>query len=75
MKKQASGKLKKHCQRHNGGLSALTKVTSLGSITSSNTNLDQFSASKYRPTIRPVHKNIFLEFPKMPGSFMLHFDK
>ena len=24
--------------------------------------------------IRPVHKNLFLEFPKMPGSFMLHFD-
>ena len=23
---------------------------------------------------RPVHKNLFLEFPKMPGSFMLHFD-
>ena len=28
------------------GLSALTKITSLGHITSSNTNLDQFSASK-----------------------------
>ena len=22
--------------------------------------------------IRPVHKKHFLEFPKMPGSFMLH---
>ena len=25
--------------------------------------------------IRPVHKYLFLEFPKMPGSFMLHFDR
>ena len=25
--------------------------------------------------IRPVHKNIFLEFLKKPGSFVLHFDK
>ena len=25
--------------------------------------------------IRPVHKNLFLEFPKYPGSFMLHFDR
>ena len=25
-------------------------------------------------TIRPVHKNLFLEFPKYPGRFMLHFD-
>ena len=24
---------------------------------------------------RPVHKNLFLEFPKNPGSFMLHFDR
>ena len=24
---------------------------------------------------RPVHKNLFWEFPKMPGSFMLHFDR
>ena len=24
---------------------------------------------------RPVHKNIFLEFPKMKGSFVLHFDR
>ena len=24
---------------------------------------------------RPVHKNLFLEFPKYPDSFMLHFDK
>ena len=23
---------------------------------------------------RPVHKNLFLEFPKYPGRFMLHFD-
>ena len=22
---------------------------------------------------RPVHKNLFLEFPKMQGRFMLHF--
>ena len=25
--------------------------------------------------IRPVHKNLFLEFPKYPGIFMLHFDR
>ena len=25
--------------------------------------------------IRPVHKNLFLEFPKMQGRFMLHFDR
>ena len=25
--------------------------------------------------IRPVHKNLFLEFPKMQGRFRLHFDK
>ena len=24
---------------------------------------------------RPVHKNLFLEFPQNPGSFMLHFDR
>ena len=24
---------------------------------------------------RPVQKNLFLEFPKYPGSFMLHFDR
>ena len=23
---------------------------------------------------RPVHENLFLEFPKYPGRFMLHFD-
>ena len=26
-------------------------------------------------TIRQVHKNLFLEFPKMQGRFMLHFDR
>ena len=25
-------------------------------------------------TTRPVHKNLFWEFPKYPGRFMLHFD-
>ena len=24
---------------------------------------------------RPVHKNLFWELPKNPGSFMLHFDR
>ena len=28
-----------------------------------------------RVCTRPVHKNLFLEFPKMPGSFELHLDK
>ena len=43
---------KKHCQRHNGpeGWVLLTKLTSLGHITSSNTNLDQTS-SESRPCI------------------------
>ena len=42
----------KHCQRHNGpeGWVLLTKLTSLGHITSSNTNLDQTS-SESRPCI------------------------
>ena len=41
----------KHCQRHNGpeGWVLLTKVTSLGLITSSYTNLDQTS-SESRPS-------------------------
>ena len=25
--------------------------------------------------VRPVHKNLFLEFPKIQGRFMLHFDR
>ena len=25
--------------------------------------------------MRPVLKNIFLEFPKMPGNFVLYFDR
>ena len=32
-------------------------------------------ASKASMVIRPAHKNLFLEFPKNPGSFMLHFDR
>ena len=24
---------------------------------------------------RPDHKNLFMEFPKMPGSYMSHFDR
>ena len=41
---------KKHCQRHNGpeGWVLLTKVTSLGHVTNSYTNLDQTS-SESRP--------------------------
>ena len=42
--------IEKHCQRHNGPEGwLLTKVTSLGHITSSYTNLDQTS-SKSRPS-------------------------
>ena len=46
------GWYEKHCQRHNGpeGWVLLTKLTSLGHITSSNTNLDQTS-SKSQPNI------------------------
>ena len=32
------------------------------------------SSAQTNMTIRPVHKNLFLEFPKYPGRFMLHFD-
>ena len=44
--------IRKHCQRHNGPEDwvLLTKVTSLGHITSSNTNLNQTS-SESRPCI------------------------
>ena len=28
----------------------------------------------YNINSRPVHKNLFLEFPKYPSRFMLHFD-
>ena len=43
----------KHCQRHNGPEDwvDLTKVTSWGHITNSNTNLDQSSFSESRPSI------------------------
>ena len=30
--------------------------------------------SSVRVGTRPVHKNLFLEFPKYPSRFMLHFD-
>ena len=42
----------KHCQRHNGpeGWVLLTKVTSLGHITSSYTNLDQTSSESWPRT-------------------------
>ena len=44
---------KKHCQRHNGpeGWVLITKVSYLGHITSSQTNLDQISSSKSWPNI------------------------
>ena len=43
----------KHCQRHNGPEDwvHLTKVTSWGHITNSNTNLDQISSSESRLSI------------------------
>ena len=43
---------KKHCQKHNGpeGWVLITKVTSLGHVTSSQTNLDQISSSYSRPS-------------------------
>ena len=44
--------MNKHCQRHNGpeGWVLLTKVTSLGRITNSYTNLDQTSSEFRRST-------------------------
>ena len=41
----------KHCKRRNGpeGWVQLAKVTCLGHITSSSTNLDQISSSEFRP--------------------------
>ena len=46
-------KILKHCQRHNGpeGWVLITKVSYLGHITSSQTNLDQISSSKSWPNI------------------------
>ena len=38
-----------------------------------NNETDDLQISK-RVYTRPVHKNFFLEFPKYPGRFMLHFD-
>ena len=48
-----SNLIEKHCQRHNGpeGWVHLAKVTSWGHITSSITNLDQFSSSESRLSI------------------------
>ena len=47
------GTMTKHCQRHDGpkGWVQLTKVTCLGQITSSSTNLNQLSSSESRPSI------------------------
>ena len=51
--KWANGLLSKTLQKHNGleGWVQLTKITCLGHITSSSTNLDQISPSEYRPII------------------------
>ena len=38
-------------------------------------NLNLQLGSNWYLDTRPVHKNPFLEFPKMPDSFMLHFDR
>ena len=50
---KSSQRLKKHCQRYNGteGCVQLTKVTCLGHITSSKTDLDQISSSEHRRSI------------------------
>ena len=50
---KSSQRLKKHCQRYNGteGCVQLTKVTCLGHIKSSDTNLDQESTLKSQPNI------------------------
>ena len=37
-------------------------------------NNDHDNCEMTTMTIRPVHKNLFLEFPKYPSRFMLHFD-
>ena len=64
----------KHCQRHNGpeGWVLLTKVTSLGHITSSYTNLDQTS-SESRPStnfkISTKHQHAFTSCRKVTQSF------
>ena len=59
---QVFGVLNKHCQRHNGpeGWVLLTKVTSLGHITSFYTNLDQTSSESwpcinFKISIRHLH--------------------
>ena len=53
---------KKHCQRHNGpgGWVVLTKVTSLGHITSSYPNLDQTSLESWLSTnFKPIQTSAF----------------
>ena len=63
---------KKHCQRHNGpeGWVLLTKVTSLGHITSSYTNLDQTS-SESRPStnfkISTKHQHLNKTYKSWPN--------
>ena len=39
------------------------------------TFVQQVLQDRWSLVSRPVHKNLFLEFPKNPGSFMLHFDR
>ena len=62
----------KHCQRHNGpeGWVLLTKVTSLGHITSSYTNLDQTS-SESRPStnfkISTKHQHLNKTYKSWPN--------
>ena len=36
---------------------------------------DKTNFSCQSVSTRPVHKNLFLEFPEMPGSLMLHVDR
>ena len=50
---KSSQRLNRHCQRYNGpeGCVQLTKVTCLGHITSSKTDLDQISSSEHQRSI------------------------
>ena len=63
----------KHCQRHNGpeGWVLLTKVTSLGHITSSYTNLDQTS-SESRPSISILTK---LKLKTLDQTYLQNLDQ
>ena len=59
----------------NGLLDQVTDRNTRPSVNYANIWLDHLFLFPWYMYIRPVHKNFFLEFPKMQGSFELNFDK